>query len=424
MSEIYALLRNIGAFATILVVFNIGIDRVYKMMPASSTSSSSFFARMLHCCAAQSRVEDTSSSSASPPSSSAASRGSFAANAMKMAGAAGGLQLFYLTWGALQERVMTKTYDGEKFQASEFLVFSNRLAAFLVASMMIAFFDPSPTRSPFRLFSLPAFSNIISSWCQYSALKFVSFPVQVVFKSNKIIPVMIMGRLIASKSYVWWEYLTAAVISGGILVFMFAEKKQKPGHAASSSDDDGYSVAGMCLLLGYILFDSFTSQFQGKIFKTHKISPYRMMRGINFFSIIFTVSSALASGSLQASIDFGQAHPLFFLHVAGISTCGACGQLLIYYTIKTFGPLVFTIIMATRQLLSILLSCVVYGHSISSQGVLGMAIVFSTIAVRIYMSYRKSQTAKTAVEREPVSTRSLDDDSLELGDMQSSSDDE
>ena len=99
----------------------------------------------------------------------------------------------------------------------------------------------------------------------------------------------------------------------------------------------------------------------------------------------------MASGSLAASAAFGSAHPLFFVHVAGISTCGACGQLLIYYTIKTFGPLVFTIIMATRQLLSIMLSCVIYGHTISNQGIAGIVIVFSTISVRIYMSYRKSR---------------------------------
>ena len=79
------------------------------------------------------------------------------------------------------------------------------------------------------------------------------------------------------------------------------------------------------------------------------------------------------------------------VHVAGISTCGACGQLLIYYTIKTFGPLVFTIIMATRQLLSIVISCIIYGHTLSWKRIAGIIIVFGTIAVRIYLSCARSR---------------------------------
>ena len=102
---------------------------------------------------------------------------------------------------------------------------------------------------------------------------------------------------------------------------------------------------------------------------------------------------------------------MFIAHVVGISTCGACGQLLIYYTIKTFGPLVFTIIMATRQLLSIMLSCAIYGHTISHQGLAGIVIVFTTIAVRIYMSYRKSRaTAPHAVAPKAVARATKDSD--------------
>ena len=292
MDEVWTLARNVGAFAVILVVFNVGLHQLNKrfgsVLPGRSKS---VFERALHFCAAQSGKAQPESAVLPAKDASlvgAAKEKAFVSSALKMAAAAIGLQVFYLTWGMLQERVMTGTYGGEKFGASEFLVFSNRLAAFTVASFMITFVDKEPARAPFRLFSLPAFSNIISSWCQYSALKFVSFPVQVVFKSNKIIPVMIMGRLIASKSYQWWEYLTAAIISSGILVFMMGEKKQKPGHVATNAEAH-QQVAGMCLLVGYIIFDSFTSQFQGKIFKKHSISPYRMMRGINFFSILFTV---------------------------------------------------------------------------------------------------------------------------------------
>jgi solute carrier family 35 (adenosine 3'-phospho 5'-phosphosulfate transporter), member B2 len=43
-------------------------------------------------------------------------------------------------------------------------------------------------------------------------------------------------------------------------------------------------------------------------------------------------------------------------------------QLFIFYTIKTFGPVVFAIIMSTRILLSIAVSCFLYDHPIPPLG--------------------------------------------------------
>ena len=45
------------------------------------------------------------------------------------------LQASYLTWGALQERIMSETYgegdQQEKFKITQFLVFVNRILAFV-----------------------------------------------------------------------------------------------------------------------------------------------------------------------------------------------------------------------------------------------------------------------------------------------------
>ena len=43
--------------------------------------------------------------------------------------------------------------------------------------------------------SYSAVSNLLSSWCQYEALKYVSFPCQTLFKSFKLLPVMVMGKV-------------------------------------------------------------------------------------------------------------------------------------------------------------------------------------------------------------------------------------
>ncbi|KAK9717958.1 UAA transporter family [Popillia japonica] len=53
----------------------------------------------------------------------------------------------------------------------------------------------------------------MSSWCQYEALKYVSFLHQVLAKAAKTIPVIIMGKIISRTKYEYYEYVTAGILS-------------------------------------------------------------------------------------------------------------------------------------------------------------------------------------------------------------------
>ena len=88
--------------------------------------------------------------------------------------------------------------------------------------------------------------------------------------------------------------------------------------------------------------------------------------------------------------------------------CSGLGQLLIYHTIDKFGPLAFTIIMTLRQAMAIILSCVLYGHTITASGVFGVLIVFSAVFLKIYYGHRlkrlAAQSKKESSQRIDVQT--------------------
>lgn len=88
-------------------------------------------------------------------------------NALLLAGCALGLQVAYLTWGVLQESLMTREYDGEVFTSSQFLVFSNRMVAMLVAVVIVNTMAQPPFVAPVYQFCFASFSNVMSSFCQY-----------------------------------------------------------------------------------------------------------------------------------------------------------------------------------------------------------------------------------------------------------------
>ncbi|KAF2368552.1 UAA transporter [Trinorchestia longiramus] len=300
-----------------------------------------------------------------------------------------GLQISYLTWGVLQEKIMTKDYnDGldqsfsGRFKESQFLVFVNRILAFLLSGTYLLMTRQPRHSAPLYKYSYCSFSNIMSSWCQYEALKYVSFPTQVLAKASKIIPVMMMGKIVSSKSYEYYEYIVAIMISAGMTFFLFGSTSDT-GKTGTTT-----TLSGVVILVGYMAFDSFTSNWQGELFSTYKMSSVQMMCGVNFFSCLLTSVSLLQQGAFTTSLAFMVKYPVFLWDCAVLSICSATGQLFIYYTIASFGPVVFIIIMTVRQGLAILLSCLIYNHPITLVAGLGISLVFFAIFLRIYCSHR------------------------------------
>jgi len=113
------------------------------------------------------------------------------------------LNLTFVTWGALQERMLTRRYPrhtGEYFTYSYALVFSNRFWTLILSSFLLWYLKPRLSRGTVLYeYSFPSISNMLSSWCQYEALRYVSFPATTLFKSFKLGPVMLMGKLLGNK---------------------------------------------------------------------------------------------------------------------------------------------------------------------------------------------------------------------------------
>ena len=246
-----------------------------------------------------------------------------------------GILFFYLTWGYLQEKIMTRKYvdstgQEDQFDNSQFLVFVNRITAFAVGLLWITILKQPRHRSPLYKYSYCSFTNIMSSWCQYEALKFISFPTQVLGKASKIIPVMVMGWIVSRKKYEKYEYIVAAVLSIGMALFLF-------GNPVSKNANTTTTFSGFILLIAYLCLDSFTSNWQNELFKTYKMSKAQMMCGVNLFSCLFTSVSLMQQGAFFKSLVFMSQYPDFTYDCVVLSICSALGQIFIFNTIKEFG---------------------------------------------------------------------------------------
>jgi adenosine 3'-phospho 5'-phosphosulfate transporter B2 len=82
--------------------------------------------------------------------------------------------------------------------------------------------------APLQSYLAVSASNVVATWCQYEALKYVSFPVQTLGKCAKMLPVMIWGIIIMRKRYTFKDFGLALAVTGGCTIFlMTGEVKSK-----------------------------------------------------------------------------------------------------------------------------------------------------------------------------------------------------
>jgi len=297
-----------------------------------------------------------------------------------------------LVYGLLQERIMSQPYGEDYFGISVFLVLSNRLIAVAFAVCMIfAKGEPMKNNAPIWKYCAISLSNVGATWCQYEALKYVAFPVQMLGKSFKMMPVMVWGIIISQKRYGLQDWLVAAAVTGGVTEFLMTGN-------IKAKHSNGTSVHGLVLLLVFLGLDGFTSTFQEKLFKQHSTSKYNQMFYVNSCSSVVSLITLLFSGKAGEAIAFCFKHPALMSDSLTLSAAAVGGQWFIYSQVKEFGALVFAATMNVRQVVSILVSYATYHHTIKPLQVLGLLLVFGGLFYKSFSGLR----ATDKKESEPL----------------------
>jgi adenosine 3'-phospho 5'-phosphosulfate transporter B2 len=189
------------------------------------------------------------------------------------------------------------------------------------------------------------------------------------------------------KSYPMLEYIEALAITGGVAMFTFSQEnggEKKGRHSSENNNNEEFLIYGLVLITLYLLCDSFTSQWQSRVFKQFGLDSYQMMLGTNIWSMILTLCALIQANELFSSIDMLLMDSNAMTNMIILSITSATGQLFIFYTIKELGPIIFTIFMTTRQIVSLFLSCILFGHQLRPLSFLAAFFVFLIVSYRIY----------------------------------------
>merc|ERR1719420_174423 len=183
------------------------------------------------------------------------------------------------------------------------------------------------------------------------------------------------------------EWADALLITVGVLLFTFYAE-----HDPSAGEFSWHSHGvGMLMLLGFLLCDAVTPSLQKRAFSNSNLDAFQMMFWIGAASSVYAGAMLYFSGELNYTISFLMSRPESLIDVSALSLIATLGQIFIYVTVQKHGPVVLSLIMTTRQVLSVLLSCMLFGHQLPSVAIGAAAVVFSVLMVRSYRSVQQTE---------------------------------
>ncbi|XP_050012961.1 solute carrier family 35 member B1 isoform X1 [Alexandromys fortis] len=285
-----------------------------------------------------------------------------------------GVFVCYFYYGILQEKITRGKYgEGPKQETFTFaltLVFIQCVINAMFAKILIQFFDTARVdRTRTWLYAACSVSYVGAMVSSNSALQFVNYPTQVLGKSCKPIPVMLLGVTLLKKKYPLAKYLCVLLIVAGVALFMYKPKKM----VGVEEHTVGF---GELLLLLSLTLDGLTGVSQDHMRAHYQTGSNHMMLNINLWSTLLLGAGILFTGELWEFLSFAERYPTIIYNILLFGLTSALGQSFIFMTVVYFGPLTCSIITTTRKFFTILASVIFFANPISSMQWVGTVLVF------------------------------------------------
>lgn len=287
---------------------------------------------------------------------------------------AGSLQTSSVIYGVLKEQVASR----DKIP-SALVLLTNRLTStaccclYLLATTKRVSLGASPLA-----FSSFAVTNEVSSWAGYEVMRYFSYRVQVMSKSAKMLPTMIVGRAWLGKRYSPPEYLRAVLALCCVFAMHCADEWDQPRSEAKQPQE---WLMGVLMLGIFFIADSYTSTIQEGLYQEKGLTEVQMMLGGNLLGLTVSMARIASSFSkISASIDnmsmSSQGLGMFW-RLLGLGVMSALTQFCIYSAISVLGADGFAWAQASQKLVSVLVSLAIFGSGISTLKVCCILGVFA-----------------------------------------------
>ncbi|XP_062506611.1 adenosine 3'-phospho 5'-phosphosulfate transporter 2-like [Corticium candelabrum] len=283
-----------------------------------------------------------------------------------------GTFVFYLLYGYVQEWIFR--IEGLK-QHGWYLTLVQFGFYLLFGNLEKLFRSGSERRIPLKSYLLLAALTVSTMGLSNASLGHLNYPTQVIFKSCKIIPVMIGGVVIQGKRYGKIDVAAVLCMTVGLTLFTLADSSVSP-------DFDNTGLLLICLAL---CADAVIGNVQEKTMKAYSAPNTEMVLysyGIGFFYILFGL--ILSGGFYSGFVVYSKTPVVAYGLAAAFSLTGYIGILFVLSLVKSFGALVAVTVTTCRKALTMVLSFFFFSKPFTIQYVWSGILVLFGIGLNVY----------------------------------------
>jgi len=214
------------------------------------------------------------------------------------------------------------------------------------------------------------------------SLQHLNYPTQLIFKSMKLITVMLGSVIILRKSYAWLEYTAAFLLVASAALFSLGDISVTPS----------YSYTGIVIVLVSLIADALHSNTQESVLKDAKAPESEVMLFTNMFATLCTLLVCILTGELWEAFNYCATAPAAYFIFVFRACVIYLGVLCFVTTIKHFGVVTATAVTTVRKILSIVVSFLMFPKPFSLKYLYGF--LFFCISVGLSFYHTKQQKQK------------------------------
>ena len=244
--------------------------------------------------------------------------------------------------------------------------------------------------------SVPLSSHLIVSLSVTAArgltnvsMQLLNYPTMVIFKSLKLITVMIGAVIMNGKTFLLREYFAAILLAASATMFSMGDAHSEPN----------FNISGIIVVLLSLAFDSIQANAQEKVLKGCPITEAILFS--NFFSAVMALGWTFISGELGSALAFCALHPAtYYLFIVRALIC-YLGVACLLLQIQLFGAVTANVITTCRKIITILLSFLAFAHPLSFMHGFGLLCFTLAAAVNEFLKPFVDSKAAPPVDVSP-----------------------
>lgn len=296
-----------------------------------------------------------------------------------------GIFTSFLIQGFVQEAIYTKY----RFKQSIFFTFVQFIGYFVltvpyffqVITMKVAL------HTTVQFYSSISFALVLSMGLSNFAVERLSYPTAVLFKSSKLIPVMIGSMIFLRKRYSVLEILSVFIVVAGLIGISLSDKKS----------NNKFDLSGILFSVISLIADAFSSNMQDKVLHQYHAPQTEVISIMYFIGALFLFIMALLSGQLYRGIVQCIENPILFGYIVLFSLLGSIGVQFVYLLMKAFGGLITVMVTSTRKAFTVCLSFFLFPNK---KFTMSHLISILTIASGLALNYIGKERTKQRQNKE------------------------